>query len=712
MADFSKEFLIRVRADIEKAVKDMERLTGEMKGQSRTARNQQTQTAGLSRSLTRLAQAAGAYITVQSAFRALRIADEYKQIQVQLRLATKESGDYVAVSEEIFSISQRNGVALQSTVRLFRSIARAGTELGATNTDVLKVTEAIQQLAIMSGADQTSLANAMLQFGQAMAAGVVRAEEFNSILENTPEVANRIAKGMGLTVGQLRLAVVDGKVLSQQVFQSLLKQAPAIAEEMKDVPDSIGRSAQRMNNALGLFLGQLDRATGATSIVSGLFNKISAVLQSNARFLDSQFGSQANLVDLQQKRLDYLKRIVELEETVARLEAQSELSLAGQRILNANKAGIKDLRQEIELIDKALVEANEQALLQSEAAKAADFLKSTEGKDAAQQQAASQQFLGEVIEDVNARIAQQTALFKDQVKEVERASQRIHDLNASFQGAERQLEAAGTPTKEATGLEIQQSIARARQSLAAGDLEGAVSGAEAARDLIVEVGRAGNESQFVLQYLLEQAKQIGLQAAQGLADQQTGALEQVRTTLLDLQAKAKEFEVIKLGFNEDQAILDAALLRANLQAQFNENPLVIPVIPQDVSNAETPTQSPLQSPPGFAAGGLARGPGSGTSDSLLAFLSNGEFVVRRDAVKHYGLELLNKINAMSLPRFADGGLARLSGQILSEPATAPSGRPVYLTIEGQRVAVSATDDEADKLIHIVNRQVLKRGRSR
>ena len=57
-----------------------------------------------------------------------------------------------------------------------------------------------------------------------------------------------------------------------------------------------------------------------------------------------------------------------------------------------------------------------------------------------------------------------------------------------------------------------------------------------------------------------------------------------------------------------------------------------------------------------AAGGLIRGPGTGTSDSVLSWLSNGEFVVRSAAVQHYGPELLHALNQLSLPRFAHGGL--------------------------------------------------------
>lgn len=60
--------------------------------------------------------------------------------------------------------------------------------------------------------------------------------------------------------------------------------------------------------------------------------------------------------------------------------------------------------------------------------------------------------------------------------------------------------------------------------------------------------------------------------------------------------------------------------------------------------------------PGFASGGHIKGPGTGTSDSILARLSNGEYVLRAAAVKQYGTRLLDDMNGLRLPKFADGGL--------------------------------------------------------
>ncbi|MFP5422366.1 MAG: tape measure protein [Gammaproteobacteria bacterium] len=94
----------------------------------------------------------------------------------------------------------------------------------------------------------------------------------------------------------------------------------------------------------------------------------------------------------------------------------------------------------------------------------------------------------------------------------------------------------------------------------------------------------------------------------------------------------------------EQAV-DSLSIRFRRQMQIP----VVPVVQGD-------TQAAPPATPGYAAGGMIHGPGTGRSDSILARLSNGEFVMRADAVKHYGASLLEQLNSRQLPRFATGGM--------------------------------------------------------
>ena len=101
----------------------------------------------------------------------------------------------------------------------------------------------------------------------------------------------------------------------------------------------------------------------------------------------------------------------------------------------------------------------------------------------------------------------------------------------------------------------------------------------------------------------------------------------------------------------------------------------------------------IGTPVGFARGGHIRGPGTGTSDSILARLSNGEFVVRRAVVDSLGLPFMNALNAGMLPAFAEGG--------------AVGGRPVTLNIGGESFPLTAGDGVIGQLTRYSRAKALR-----
>jgi hypothetical protein len=119
-----------------------------------------------------------------------------------------------------------------------------------------------------------------------------------------------------------------------------------------------------------------------------------------------------------------------------------------------------------------------------------------------------------------------------------------------------------------------------------------------------------------------------------------------------------------------------------------------------------------------AGGGHVRGPGTSTSDSINARLSDGEYVHRTAAVRHYGVSFMHSINSLQLPRFSLGGLVdevalRLSPLRLAQggPVTAPSRARVDLSLDGRRYSMSAPASTAQNLrAHAVNRQTSSTGR--
>jgi len=291
MKQSDKDFLIRVKADITEAVGDLKKVSTEMKKSGDQGKRSSKGIDQMSGSMRTLITVAKVYIALKLAQSVVRQADAFNVLQTRIKTATKATGDYVAISKQLNDISRDNGTALETSVALFQSIARAAPELNASNQEILSLVNSVQQLGIVSGASKANLQAGLLQFSQGLSSGVFRAEEFNSLLENIPEVANRIAEGMGKTVGQLRQAVIDGEVLSKDVFDSLLKQAGDINDEFKSIPDSVERSETRFVNSWSRMLSAVDEKLHLTDFYRYLVNNQAALNNAVADFFSEADAS-------------------------------------------------------------------------------------------------------------------------------------------------------------------------------------------------------------------------------------------------------------------------------------------------------------------------------------------------------------------------------------------------------------------------------------
>ncbi len=211
---------------------------------------------------------------------ALRTADAMAALDIRLGSATRLTGDYALVQRELFRVTQDNAAAYATTIKLFQDLSRAAPELGATNDEVILLTDTVQKLGVIGGSTNEQMSNGLLQFTQGLTAGTFRAEELNSILENLPEVATRIARGMDMTVGEMRAAVLAGEVLSKDVFDSLLSQSGEIATEFEEIPITIARGSQQLRNSIASVLGDLDQMNGTTMAIGQTLSDLSGALDS------------------------------------------------------------------------------------------------------------------------------------------------------------------------------------------------------------------------------------------------------------------------------------------------------------------------------------------------------------------------------------------------------------------------------------------------
>lgn len=201
------------------------------------------------------------------------VADDFNLMQSKLQLITEGTEEFNKAQEEVINISNEARVPLDATADLYAKIARATKSAGIEGTNLSQVTETVSKALKVSGATTQESTSTILQLGQALASGVLRGEEFNSISENGSRIAQALAESLGVTTGALRKMASDGKLTTDVVLKALADQAKTINEEFEKMPVTIGDSMVLMKNALSEAIGAFDEATGAsTSLAESIAN--------------------------------------------------------------------------------------------------------------------------------------------------------------------------------------------------------------------------------------------------------------------------------------------------------------------------------------------------------------------------------------------------------------------------------------------------------
>ncbi|WP_372502397.1 tape measure protein [Tistrella mobilis] len=218
--------------------------------------------AGLRGQLLGLASVAG--LTV-AARQVTAYADTWTNVAGRLSLVTQGSAALAAAQSDLFRISQQTRASFEGTASLYTTLARQAQTLGLSYTDLLLSTTAINQAFAVSGSGAESFQAALVQLAQGLGAGVIQGEELQSILEQAPRLAQAIADGMGVAVGELKGLGAQGKLTAQVVMDAIQSQAPAIAAEFGRLRPTISSAFTALGNSALKWVGEADQASGASA---------------------------------------------------------------------------------------------------------------------------------------------------------------------------------------------------------------------------------------------------------------------------------------------------------------------------------------------------------------------------------------------------------------------------------------------------------------
>lgn len=218
---------------------------------------------------------AGAFAGAYATGHLISLADEWSSVNARLKQASKSTDDFKESQRALMEISQRTGTAFSDNASLFARSAASMREYGYSSEEVLKVTEAISTGLKLSGASTSESSSVITQFSQALAQGVLRGEEFNSVNENGDRVIRALASGMGVARKDLKAMADQGQLTADKVVPALISQLGALQDEYGAMPQTVASATTKIENAFLAWVGGANEATGATSALTGALNAIS-----------------------------------------------------------------------------------------------------------------------------------------------------------------------------------------------------------------------------------------------------------------------------------------------------------------------------------------------------------------------------------------------------------------------------------------------------
>lgn len=202
------------------------------------------------------------------------MADSFTNLTARLGLVVAGTQNLNAVQEDLFNISQQTRNPLEATTDLYTRLARSTQHLGTSQGALLSVTNSISKALTISGGSVQSTSAAMVQLAQGLQSGQLRGQELNSVLEQTPRVAQAIADGLGMTIGQLRKYAEEGKLTADAVIGALLSQREVLDREFARLPATVGQAFINVANSTQMFVGKVDQATGASNSLAKTIQEV------------------------------------------------------------------------------------------------------------------------------------------------------------------------------------------------------------------------------------------------------------------------------------------------------------------------------------------------------------------------------------------------------------------------------------------------------
>ncbi|HEU4985391.1 MAG TPA: tape measure protein [Nitrososphaera sp.] len=284
MATDLERLVVQLSADVKRYENALNKAMGQTNRQARRIEQRFSKmNSAIGAQFTRLgAVAAGAFASGAALRGAQQLIDAATRIENSLKVAGLSGEELTKVYDSLFASAQRNAAPLEALTELYGRAALVQKELGISTEELLGFTDKVAVALRVSGKSAAESSGALLQLSQALGSGIVRAEEFNSILEGALPIAQAAAAGLkeaGGSVARLRQLVVDGAISSEAFFRAFEAGSVILTEKVANAELTVSQRFVRLQNVLIDAAGKLDNVTGASDKAGRAIDRLATAVQ-------------------------------------------------------------------------------------------------------------------------------------------------------------------------------------------------------------------------------------------------------------------------------------------------------------------------------------------------------------------------------------------------------------------------------------------------
>lgn len=631
-------------------------------------------TTGMTGALSRFLAIGGIGLGVREV---VQFADAWTRASNQLKVAGLSGDDLKSTMGQLFDAAQRQGAPLEALVTLYGRASQSATELGASNADLVRFSEDVAIALRVAGTSSNEASGALLQLAQLLGSSRVQAEEFNSVNEAARPILQAVANGMeeaGGSVSKLKALVSDGKVSNVAFFKAFQAGAEGLRQQAGAADSTIAQAFERVSNALTKAIGELDKTSGSSQNavknlghVADAIGKIPAAVNMAADKLAelqkwlNQAGNNSfwtkfgKLMGVQFTPEEAAKFGITATPQTDPRQAGINMLKAGmgsQLSQDAGMLGEKPVTNPIKASDYPVIGGKEKKTVDHFEREVDTLQRRTEAMRVEIEVMNKSTFEAEKARATQELLTEAKRQYGEDISPQVRA--RIEEEATAYAQVSAAMETAYA--EQQRSLQLQQELG----SLAANTFSGLADGTTTWADALKSVTKRLTD--LVLQAALLGDGPLGNMFGTGGSSNKTGG-------------------IIGSLFNGGSGGGGIGSIFSKLFSAFTGTPAA-------------------------ATGGMIRGPGTGTSDSILARLSNGEYVVnaKAAAMNRPLLESINSGRISSLPAFSTGGM--VGGASTAASAGSPMVKVDVHTLPGTTADVQPRQNADGSIsMDVIMRQV-------